>query len=72
MENKKPIVQLKNITKYYGENQVLKPISLDIYEGEFLTLLGSSGCGKTTTLRIIAGFEMPTEGEVILEDADVT
>ncbi len=72
MEKAKPIIQLKNITKSYGNNQVLKPINLDIYEGEFLTLLGSSGCGKTTTLRIIAGFEMPTKGSVYLENLDVT
>lgn len=72
MEAKKTIVQLKNITKFYGDNQVLKPINLDIYEGEFLTLLGSSGCGKTTTLRIIAGFETPSEGTVMLENQDVT
>ena len=72
MEERKAIVQLKNITKSFGDNQVLKPISLDIYEGEFLTLLGSSGCGKTTTLRIIAGFETPTEGNVYVEDKDVT
>ena len=72
MEERKAIVQLKNITKSFGDNQVLKPISLDIYEGEFLTLLGSSGCGKTTTLRIIAGFEIPTEGNVYIEDKDVT
>ena len=72
MEDRKAIVQLKNITKSFGDNQVLKPISLDIYEGEFLTLLGSSGCGKTTTLRIIAGFETPTEGSVYIEDKDVT
>lgn len=72
MEDRKAIVQLKNITKSFGDNQVLKPISLDIYEGEFLTLLGSSGCGKTTTLRIIAGFETPTEGSVYIEDKNVT
>ena len=70
MEERKAIVQLKNITKSFGDNQVLKPISLDIYEGEFLTLLGSSGCGKTTTLRIIAGFETPTEGNVYIEDKE--
>lgn len=72
MENRKPIIQLKNVTKYYGDNQVLKPINLDIYEKEFLTLLGSSGCGKTTTLRIIAGFETPSEGEVYIEGNNVT
>lgn len=72
MEDKKTIIQLKNITKFYGDNQVLKPMNLDIYEGEFLTLLGSSGCGKTTTLRIIAGFDTPTEGNVYIEDKDVT
>ncbi len=72
MEKKKPIIQLKNITKYFGDNQVLEPINLDIYESEFLTLLGSSGCGKTTILRIIAGFESATEGEVYLEGENVT
>lgn len=71
-ENAVPIVQVKNVSKYFGDNQVLKEINLDIYKGEFLTLLGSSGCGKTTTLRIIAGFERPTEGSVIIADKDAT
>ena len=72
MNEKKVIIKLDNITKYYGDNQVLKPINLEVYEGEFLTLLGSSGCGKTTTLRIIAGFENATEGTVYIEDKDVS
>ncbi|MBR9647962.1 ABC transporter ATP-binding protein [Clostridium tyrobutyricum] len=71
-ENAVPIVQIKNVSKYFGDNQVLKKINLDIYKGEFLTLLGSSGCGKTTTLRIIAGFEIPTEGSVVIANKDAT
>ncbi len=64
----KPIVlELKNITKSFGDTQVLRGVNLTVHEGEFVTLLGSSGCGKTTTLRIIAGLEQPDAGEVILE-----
>ena len=51
------IIELKNLTKNFDDQQVLKGINLDIHHNEFLTLLGPSGCGKTTTLRIIAGFE---------------
>ena len=51
------IIELKNLTKNFDDQQVLKGINLDIHQNEFLTLLGPSGCGKTTTLRIIAGFE---------------
>ncbi len=65
-------MSLKNIKKSFGETNVLKGISLDIGKGEFITLLGSSGCGKTTTLRIVAGLETPDEGQVILEGQDVT
>ena len=68
----KPIVRLSGVTKDFGKSEVLKSIDLDVYEGEFLTLLGPSGCGKTTTLRIIAGFETPSQGCVYLEQADVT
>lgn len=73
MENiEKPVVlELKNIRKSFGENQVLRGIDLTVREGEFVTLLGSSGCGKTTTLRIIAGMEYPDAGEVLLEGKKV-
>ena len=65
-------VDLKNISKRYGDNLVLDNINLYIRKNEFLTLLGPSGCGKTTTLRIIGGFEQPTEGCVIFEGKDIT
>ena len=70
--DKEPIVTLRGVTKDFGKSEVLKTIDLDVYEGEFLTLLGPSGCGKTTTLRIIAGFENPSSGTVYLEQNDVT
>ena len=72
MEEKKIVVKLDNITKSFEDGEILKPINLDVYEGEFLTFLGLSGCGKTTTLRIIAGFETPTSGKVLLDGQDVT
>ena len=66
------ILQLQEITKSFGGTQVLRGISIDICQGEFITFLGSSGCGKTTTLRIIAGLEEPDSGRVLLEGRDVT
>jgi len=65
-------VELKNVTKRYGDAVAVRDLSLDIREGEFLTLLGPSGCGKTTTLRMIAGFVLPSSGVVWLGDDDVT
>ncbi len=66
------VLSLQNITKSFGDTKVLKGISLDVYKGEFVTLLGSSGCGKTTTLRIISGLEAPDSGVVMLNGEDVT
>ncbi|MBR5561924.1 MAG: ABC transporter ATP-binding protein [Clostridia bacterium] len=65
---KNAIIDLKNISVTFGNNQVLKNLNLYIRDKEFITFLGPSGCGKTTTLRIIAGFIEPDEGEVIFED----
>jgi spermidine/putrescine transport system ATP-binding protein len=57
-------VELSGVTKRFGEFVAVDDLMLEIYEGEFFSLLGPSGCGKTTTLRMIAGFEEPTEGEI--------
>ena len=57
-------VELAGITKRFGQFVAVDDLTLDIYEGEFFSLLGPSGCGKTTTLRMIAGFEEPTEGGI--------
>lgn len=62
---KVPIISLKNISISFNGHKILENFSLDIKNGEFVTFLGSSGCGKTTTLRIIAGFEKPDSGEIL-------
>lgn len=66
------LLELKNIKKRFGETDVLNGITLSIKKGEFITFLGASGCGKTTTLRIIAGLEEPDSGTVFLDGKDVT
>lgn len=67
-----PILELKGIKKSFDVVDVLNGINLQVEEGEFITILGSSGCGKTTTLRIIAGLEEADEGSVFLQGVDVT
>ena len=66
------IIDLLNITKSYGDTEVIKDLSLYIRKNEFLTLLGPSGCGKTTTLRIISGFEKPDSGKVLFNGEDIS
>ncbi len=66
------IIEIKNVSKSYGDKPVVKNISLSIRRGEFVTLLGPSGCGKTTTLRMIAGFEQPTSGTILFNGKDIT
>lgn len=65
------IVEIEGVNKVYGKNHVVKDLNLTVEEGEFLTLLGSSGCGKTTTLRMIAGFEEPTSGSIRVEGENI-
>ena len=65
-------VQLKGISKRFGDNEILKRIDLEVKDQEFLVLVGPSGCGKTTSLRIVAGLEEASEGVVFIGDRDVT
>ena len=69
---KRVVVRLENFSKSFSDKNVIDNISLDVYENEFLTLLGSSGCGKTTILRAISGLDKPTSGKVYIDNIDVT
>ncbi|MDH4393633.1 MAG: ABC transporter ATP-binding protein [Aquabacterium sp.] len=72
-ETTRPLVQFRGVQKTYdGEQLVVHRLDLDIRRGEFLTLLGPSGSGKTTTLMMLAGFESPTAGEILLDGAPIT
>ncbi len=64
----KTLLRLEGVAKSFGQAQVLQDITLDVAEGEVFSILGSSGCGKTTTLRVIAGLEVPDVGRVLLGD----
>jgi multiple sugar transport system ATP-binding protein len=64
-------IQLKNVTKKFGNQTALRRLNLDIADGEFFVLLGETGAGKTTALRIIAGLDKPTEGQVLIDGIDV-
>ena len=66
------IIEIKSVSKTYGDNTVLNNLSLNIRKNEFLTLLGPSGCGKTTTLKILAGFENSDIGKVLFNDEDIS
>src|SRR6202045_1068201 len=61
-----PLLEIRNLAKAFGKTAVLRDISLQVAEGEFLTILGESGSGKTTLLRMIAGFESASSGEILM------
>jgi len=68
MDSRKPIISIRNVSKRFGGSVVaVDNANVEIGEGEFFALLGPSGCGKTTLLRMLAGFENPTEGEIIID-----
>jgi len=67
-----PYVRIEKITKNFGEFVAVDDVSLNIYRGEIFCLLGGSGCGKTTLLRMMAGFEVPTAGSIWIDGVDVT
>lgn len=65
-------LSLIDVTKKFGDVIAVETVTLDVQQGEFLTLLGPSGSGKTTTLNMIAGFEIPSSGQILLQDRDIT
>lgn len=69
--NEKPLIRFENVTKRFGDFVAIDNLSLDIFEKEFFALLGPSGCGKTTMMRMLAGFENPTEGRIELAGANI-
>ncbi len=65
-------IEVRNVSRQFGDFQALRDVSLDIDSGELVALLGPSGCGKTTLLRIIAGLETADSGSIYFEGADTT
>ena len=72
MNTNEKIIEIKNISKSFGDKRILNDVSLYVKRGEFLTLLGPSGCGKTTLLRILAGFGNADSGEILINGKDIT
>ncbi|MCH7695426.1 MAG: ABC transporter ATP-binding protein [Proteobacteria bacterium] len=68
----KPFIQIENVSKDFNGFIAVNKVSLDIYQGELFSILGASGCGKTTLLRILAGFERPTTGRILIDGMDMT
>jgi putrescine transport system ATP-binding protein len=68
----RPLVRFEAVSKHFGTIVAVERLSLDIFEREFFALLGPSGCGKTTLLRMLAGFEQPSEGRILLDGVDIS
>ena len=67
-----PLIQIKGVSKKFGDFTAVDHVSLDIFEGELFCLLGGSGCGKTTLLRMLAGFEEPTTGSIEIDGQNMS
>ena len=70
--NARPYVQIERVTKSFGDFKAVDDVSLNIYKGEIFCLLGASGCGKTTLLRMLGGFETPSAGRILIDGEDMT
>src|ERR1700724_1007199 len=68
----RPYVEIERITKSFGDFKAVNDVSLKVYKGEIFCLLGASGCGKTTLLRMLGGFETPTSGKIVIDGEDMT
>src|SRR6201996_5722157 len=68
----KPYVRIENINKSFGDFKAVNDVSLSIYQREIFCLLGASGCGKTTLLRMLGGFETPTSGKIYIDGQDMS
>ncbi len=69
--DEKPLIEFRNVTKRFGDFTAIDDLSINIYKQEFYALLGPSGCGKTTLMRMLAGFETPTDGQILLDGQDM-
>ena len=69
MTESTPMIQMQNVSKHYGDNIVLERINANVQKGEFVTLVGSSGCGKSSFLNLILGTLQPSKGEILLDGA---
>ena len=68
----RPYVEVERVSKSFGDFKAVDDVSLKIYKGEIFCLLGASGCGKTTLLRMLGGFETPTSGRIFIDGEDMT
>src|SRR3984885_4867454 len=68
----RPYVEIERVSKSFGDFKAVNDVSLKVYKGEIFCLLGASGCGKTTLLRMLGGFETPTSGKILIDGEDMT
>ncbi len=68
----RPFIEVRGLSKHFGDFVAVDSVDLQIERGELFSILGGSGCGKTTLLRMLAGFESPTAGRIFLDGIDIT